>query len=268
MKALGLLDLDPPYLTRRPGTPSNDAEIESALKNSRVLESPFCDSTDQSSALTTHSPSCSVPLPFPNLHVRSESAYPSAKVVEALVAHDGTDIPLTGPKNMGINPSSSHSPDRTSESKKVLDAQKTDMAITIAVELIPCKFLEDKSLPEDHVEEIRTKQQHTPKPDEKAPHSPQSVNVTPQKTASLAASPLSLGSPLSPLGTKSPLSRRASRKEKKAARCDGSPCSRSGSARIKNESPKPARKREFGIKRFESPEVKHTAFTGYNWTTS
>ena len=100
-------------------------------------------------------------------------------------------------------------------------------------------------------------------PDEKAPHSPQSVNLTPQKTASRTASPLSLGSPLSPMSTKSPLSRRASRKEKKAARCDGSPCSRSGSARIKNESPKPARKPEFGIKHFESPEVKHTAYAGY-----
>ena len=34
-------------------------------------------------------------------------------------------------------------------------------------------------------------------------------------------------------------------------------------ARIKNESPKPARKPEFGIKRFESPEVKLTAYAGY-----
>ena len=263
IKASGLIDLDPPYLTKRHGTPSKDAEIESALKDFRVLESPFSYSTDQSCALTTHSPSCSAPLPFPNLHVRSEHAYPSAKIFEALVAHDSTDTPLPGPKNMGINPSLSHSPDRTSESEKVLDAQKTDTATTIAVELIPCMFLEDESLTEEYVEEMCTKQQHTPNPDEKAPHSPQSVNVTPQKTASLTARPLSLGSPLSPLSTKSPLSRRASRKEKKAARCDLSPCSRSGSARIKNESPKPARKPEFGIKRFESPEVKHTAYAGY-----
>ncbi|KAK3171919.1 hypothetical protein OEA41_004003 [Lepraria neglecta] len=263
MKASGLLDLGPPYLTRRPGASCKDAEIESALKDSRVLESPFSNSIDQSCALTTHSPSCSAPSPFPNLHVRSEHAYPSAKIVEALVAHDGTDIPLLGPENMGIKPSSSHSPDRTSESEKVLDAQKTYTATTIAVGLIPCMFLEDESLPEEYVEEMCTKQQHTPNPDEKAPHSPQSVNVTPQKTASLTASPLSLGSPLSPMSTKSPLSRRASRKERKAARCDGSPCSRSGSARIKNESPKPARKPEFGIKRFESAEVKHTAYAGY-----
>ena len=263
MKASGLLDLDPPYLTRRHGTPSKYAEIEPALKDFRVLESPFSDSTDQSCALTTHSPSCSAPLPFPNLHVRSEHAYPSAKIFEALVAHDSTDTPLPGPKNMGINPSSSHSPDRTSKSEKVLDAQKTDTATTIAVELIPCMFLADESLAEEYVEEMCTKQQPTRNPDEKAPHSPQSVKVTPQKTASLTASPLSLGSPLSPLSTKSPLSRRASWKEKMAARYDGSPCSRSGSARIKNESPKPARKPEFGIKRFESPEVKHTAYAGY-----
>ncbi|KAL2048062.1 hypothetical protein ABVK25_011047 [Lepraria finkii] len=243
MKASGLLDLDLPYLTRRPGTPSKDAEIESALKDFRMLEFLFSDSTDQSCALTTQSPSCSVPLPFPNLHVGPECAYPSAKIVEALVAQDGTDIHLPGLKNMGINPSSSHSPDRTSESEKILDAQKTDTATVIAVELIPCMFLEDESLLEENVEEMCTKQQHIPNPDEKALQSPQSVKVTPQKTAGLTASPLSLGSPFSPLSTKSPLI--------------------DLEARIKNESPKPARKPEFGIKRFESPEVKPTAYAGY-----
>ena len=62
----------------------------------------FSDVTDDSCAITTHSPSCNVPPPFPSLHVRSEPARRSPSAIDALATHGDEQIRIAGPANAGI----------------------------------------------------------------------------------------------------------------------------------------------------------------------
>jgi hypothetical protein len=259
-----VLDVDTPDFATLHFTPTKDPETVSLRKDISELDSPVSDSTDETCALTTHSPSCSVLIPLLSLHVRSEHAYPDPQIGHVLDSHDGSEIPLTGPNNSGIQPSSPDSIEHTSEKEKVLETQKTATATTTAAEPYPCEFAKREIQQKLCAgEDVSIRQRVTLDHEEKTPQSRPSVNVTTQETACLTASPLSLGSPLSPLSSEPPLSRHQSCKEKRGACCDGSPCSRSGSAKSKEKNLKSVSQPKFEIKRFESREVKPTAYTGY-----
>ena len=123
-----------------------------------------------------------------------------------------------------------------------------------------------ESLPESHIGTQWTERNELLDPEGNPPHSPLSDHVTPQNISNPPAGP-SYPSPTSaksPLDGESPLSRRSTRKQKKATRSMGSPCGRSEGFRAKTESPESVRKPDFEIKRFESPEVKATAYAGYD----
>ena len=63
------------------------------------------DNTDDSRAITTHSPSSTAPPPFPSLHVRSEPARRNRSALDALTTYGDERIRIAGPANAGINPS-------------------------------------------------------------------------------------------------------------------------------------------------------------------
>lgn len=71
------------------------------FEHNRTL-SFFSDDTDDSCAITTHSPSCNVPPPFPSLHVRSEPARRIPSAIDALAIHGDEQIRIAGPANAGI----------------------------------------------------------------------------------------------------------------------------------------------------------------------
>lgn len=82
--------------------------------------------TNEDCAITTNSPSCDAPPPFPTLHLRSEPASPSIRRnITALHTTPSGEIPITGPMNIGLHtrsPStraetlSMNTPDSTSSS--------------------------------------------------------------------------------------------------------------------------------------------------------
>lgn len=74
------------------------------FEHSRTV-SFFSDDTDDSCAVTTNSPSCNVPPPFPSLHVRSEPARRSPSAIDALATHGDEQIRIAGPANAGIKAS-------------------------------------------------------------------------------------------------------------------------------------------------------------------
>ncbi|KAL2048666.1 hypothetical protein N7G274_000578 [Stereocaulon virgatum] len=264
MTPSSVLDPDTPDFAKFRVTPNKGPETESLRKDISDLDSPVSDSTDESCALTTHSPSCSLPIPFPSLHVRSEHAHADPEICHLLDSHDGTEIPLIGPNNSGIRRSSPDSLEYASEKEKVLVTQKTATATTTATEPYSCESTKCEIQPKLCAgEDVSIRQCVTSDHVENPPQSRPSVNVTAQETACLTASPLSLGSPLSPLSSEPPLSRHQSCKEKRGLRCDGSPCSRSGSAKSKERNLKSASQAKSEIRRFESREVKPTAYTGY-----
>ena len=259
--ASSVLDLDTPDFATFFVIPTKDPETESLRKDISELDSPISDCTDETCALTTtHSPSPSIPIPFLSLHVRSEHANPDPKIGHLLDSHE---ILLGGPNDCGIQPSSPDSVEHTSEKEKVLETQETATAIMTAAKSYPCGFtLREIQRKLRAGENIRIRQRVALDHEGKTPQSHPSVHVTTQETACLTASPLSLGSPLSPLSSEAPL-RHQSCKEKRTAGCDGSPCSRSRRAMIKEKNPKSASQHKFEIRRFESREVKPTAYTGY-----
>ena len=67
--------------------------------------SAFSDDTDDSCAITTHSPSCNFPLLFPSLHVRSEPERHIRNAMDALTKDGSRRIRIAGPADTGINPS-------------------------------------------------------------------------------------------------------------------------------------------------------------------
>ena len=74
------------------------------FEHSRTV-SFFSDDTDDSCAITTNSPSCNVPPPFPSLHVRSEPARRSPSALDILATHGDEQIRIAGPANAGIKAS-------------------------------------------------------------------------------------------------------------------------------------------------------------------
>ena len=84
-----------PNLRSRNGTPFDHSRTVSALS----------DVTDDSCAITTHSPSCNAPPPFPSLHVRSEPARRIPSAIDALTAYGDEQIRIAGPANAGLQPS-------------------------------------------------------------------------------------------------------------------------------------------------------------------
>lgn len=82
-----------PKLRSRNGTPFEHSRTASALS----------DDTDDSCAITTHSPSCNAPPPFPSLHVRSGPARRIPSAIDALATHGDEQIRIAGPANSGIN---------------------------------------------------------------------------------------------------------------------------------------------------------------------
>lgn len=67
--------------------------------------SAFSDDTDDSCAITIHSPSCNAPPPFPSLHVRSEPACRISSALDTLAAYGDEKIRIAGPANAGMIPS-------------------------------------------------------------------------------------------------------------------------------------------------------------------
>ena len=107
-----------PKLRSRNGTP---------FEHSRTA-SFFSDITDDSCAVTTHSPSCNVPPPFPSLHVRSEPARRSPSAIDALATHGDEPIRIAGPANAGIKSTPSPfdgSGDRVDEAESNILSPKT-----------------------------------------------------------------------------------------------------------------------------------------------
>lgn len=98
------------------------------FEHSRTV-SAFSDDTDNSCAITTHSPSCNAPPPFPNLHVRSELARRIPSATDALNTHGNEQIRIAGPPNAGINhslPSPFDDPgDQKDEAVSKLSSPKT-----------------------------------------------------------------------------------------------------------------------------------------------
>lgn len=84
-----------PKLRSRNGTPFEHSRTVSALS----------DDTDDSCAITTHSPSCNASPPFPSLPVRSGPARRIPSAIDALATHGDEHIRIAGPANTGINPS-------------------------------------------------------------------------------------------------------------------------------------------------------------------
>ena len=82
----------------RNGTPFERSRTVSAFSDDT-------DDTDDSWAITTHSPSCNAPPPFSSLHVRSEPARRVPSAIDALATYGDEQIRITGPANSGINPS-------------------------------------------------------------------------------------------------------------------------------------------------------------------
>ena len=73
-------------------TPSNHLRSASSLS----------DATSENCAVTTQSPSCNAPPPFPTLHVRSEPARRISSALQALNAAPREEIQLEGPANTGL----------------------------------------------------------------------------------------------------------------------------------------------------------------------
>ena len=84
--------------------PKPRARNGTPFEHSRTV-SVYSDDTDDSCAITTNSPSCNVPPPFPSLHVRSEPARRSPSAIDALVTHGDDQIRIAGPANAGIKAS-------------------------------------------------------------------------------------------------------------------------------------------------------------------
>ena len=74
--------------------------------------------TNDSCAVTTNSPSCEAPPPFPSLHVRSEPARRMSSNMAALNVSEKVEIPLVGPANTGLKHSS----------RSCLPSEVTDLA--------------------------------------------------------------------------------------------------------------------------------------------
>ncbi|KAL9135440.1 MAG: hypothetical protein Q9175_003369 [Cornicularia normoerica] len=103
----------------RNGSPTEHSRTVSALS----------DDTDDSCAITTYSPSCNAPPPFPSLHVRSEPGRRIPSAIDVLVAHGDEQIRIAGPANGGISPSLPSpfdgSGDQTNEARSKLFSSKT-----------------------------------------------------------------------------------------------------------------------------------------------
>ena len=105
--------------------PKPRARNGTPFEHSRTV-SFFSDDTDDSCAITTNSPSCNVPPPFPSLHVRSEPARRSPSAIDALVTHGDDQIRIAGPANAGIEASLPYgSGDQIDEAGARLSSPKT-----------------------------------------------------------------------------------------------------------------------------------------------
>lgn len=192
----GQLEAGSPLPKPRPrnGTP---------FEHSRTV-SFFSDDTDDSCAITTNSPSCNVPPPFPSLHVRSEPARRSPSAIDALATHGDEQIRIAGPANAGIK-ASLPSPfdgfgDQSDEAGSRLFSPKT---------------LEGANSPDTYAQVTWLEQHDLQSPSPGTTSSIQSpINNTPQKTFNVPKLP-SLVSP------SHGLSRKARRKQKKSSNRTG-----------------------------------------------
>lgn len=73
-------------LETRSTLPKQQSWNDTPFRHNRTV-SAFSDHTDDSCAITTHSPSCNAPPPFPSLHVRSEPACRLSSALDALAAY-------------------------------------------------------------------------------------------------------------------------------------------------------------------------------------
>ena len=166
--------------------------------------SALSDNTDDSCAITTHSPSCNAPPPFPSLHVRSEPARRISNALDALASHGDEEIRISGPANAGISrigpslPSPTDGPGRQTD-----EAGPRSLSLTTS---------EGASSPKNRAQS-KSLTQHdlrTPSPCNMSSMYSRSNSNTPQETFDAAKLP-SLGSP-SPV-----TSRSARRKQEKSS---------------------------------------------------
>ncbi len=163
--------------------------------------SALSNNTDDSCAITTFSPSCNAPPPFPSLHVRSEPARSISSAIEALATHGDEQIRIAGPANAGFNPSLSSPFD--------CPGDQTDGA---GSKLFPPKALEGAESPNicGQVSSLKRHDLQSPSPGTASSVQSPSNGNTPQETFNAAKLP-NFGSP-SPVA-----SRKARRKAKKSS---------------------------------------------------
>ncbi len=167
--------------------------------------SALSSNTDDSCAITTFSPSCNAPPPFPSLHVRSEPARSISSAIEALATHGDEQIRIAGPANAGFNPSVSSPFDGPGD--------QTDGA---GSKLFPPKALEGAESPNicGQVSSLKRHDLQSPSPGTASSVQSPSNGNTPQETFNAAKLP-NFGSP-SPVASRK-ARRKARRKEKKSS---------------------------------------------------
>ena len=163
--------------------------------------SGLSDDTDDSCSITTQSPSCNAPPPFPSLHVQSKPARRISSAIDSLATHGNEQIRLTGPAKSGID---SSLPSR-------FDGPR-DQTNRAESRIFSLKASERASSPDDYDQAAFLEQHDFQSPStgtRSSIRSPSNTN-TPQKTSNAAQLP-SFGSP-SPIA-----SRKARRKQKKSS---------------------------------------------------
>ncbi len=187
-------------LEARPVLPKPRSRNDTPFEHTRTV-SGLTDDTDDGCAITTQSPSCNAPPPFPSLHVRSNPARRIPSAIDSLATHGDEQIRLTGPAKSSLNPSL---PSR-------FDGPR-DQANGAESRTFSPKASERASSPDDYDQAAFLEQHDFQSPStgtRSSIRSPSNTN-TPQKTSNAAQLP-SLGSP-SPIA-----SRKARRKQKKSS---------------------------------------------------
>ena len=180
----------PIFTKPRSGAYHEELEVGSTLPKQRSGDgtssehsrtaSSLSDNTDDSRAITTHSPSSSAPAPFPSLHVRSEPARRNRSALDALTTYGDEQIRIARPANAGINPSVASPFDSPKE-------QITEFGLNF----LSGTALESAESHEYHAQTTSLEQHDFRSPSPSTPSSKQSQsnNNTPQETFNAAKLP-------------------------------------------------------------------------------
>lgn len=161
--------------------------------------SAFGDDTDDSCAITTHSPSCNAPPAFPGLHVRSEPACCIPSALHALAAHGDQEIRIAGPAKAGIIPSLPSPLDEPRE--RINQGDST----------VPCPAASDGADSPENRAQAMSLEQH----DLQTPLSGTTSSIQSQCDSDTSQEPFNAAK-LPSFGSPSSIARKARRKQKKS----------------------------------------------------